>query len=234
MPGDPERAIKMAYKEWRNYEPKDSSMHPDEEEFACFVEGTLSIEEAQRVQTHILGCEMCGQKLALLAKMIPEENLDLPVDLLEFAKGLVKDDEGQAILEIIFQLKDGFLELVNTTGAVLVGQELVPAPILRSRQIKDFKDEVLVIKDFDSIRVEIKLENKPQGVFNLTVVAKEKQTQQLVKDLRITLLKDGLELESYNTEIGKVIFENVVLGRYMVEISSIENKLAGILVDIRK
>ena len=76
-----------------------------------------------------------------------------------------------------------------------MGQELVPAPILRSRQIKDFKDEVTILKDFKDIRVQAKVENKGANAFSLVILVKERHTQRIIKDLRIRLLKDGAELE---------------------------------------
>jgi hypothetical protein len=55
----------------------------------------------------------------------------------------------------------------------------------------------------------------------------------LIKDLRVTLIRDDTELESYLSDSGKVVFEHVLLGKYMVEISNIENKLAMIEIDIK-
>ncbi|MFZ2357439.1 MAG: hypothetical protein WAW67_06445, partial [Candidatus Omnitrophota bacterium] len=95
-------------------------------------------------------------------------------------------------------------------------------------------DEVIILKDFKDIRLEVKIENKQGESFNVTVIAKEKETQKLIKDLRITLAKDDLELESYHTETGKVIFENILLGRYSIGISRAENKLGCVLLDINK
>jgi uncharacterized protein YjbK len=54
-----------------------------------------------------------------------------------------------------------------------------------------------------------------------------------MKDLRVTLIKDDVELESYITDSGKVTFEHVLLGRYSVEISSVDNKIASVILDIK-
>ncbi len=122
---------------------------------------------------------------------------------------------------------------MHTSGDILVGQELMPAPILRSHKIKDFKDEVIILKDFRDIRVEAKIENKGTKAFNLTIRVKDKQTQKIIKDLRVTLIKDDLELESYVADTGVVTFEHVLLGKYTVKIANLENNLASILLDIR-
>jgi hypothetical protein len=155
-------------------------------------------------------------------------------ELIQRIKGLVSPEVKSALLEIFLRLKEKALELLNTTGDVLMGQELIPAPVLRSRQIKDFPDQVVIFKDFKDIRVEAKIENKRGQAFSLAVTVREKITQKLMKDLRVTLIREGVELESYLSGSGRVIFEYVYLGKYTVEISDIEEKLASILLDIKK
>jgi hypothetical protein len=158
---------------------------------------------------------------------------EVPLELLGRVKGLFDSQSETAPLEIALRLKEKLLEILNTTGDILVGRELVPAPVLRTRSIKNFKDEVTILKDFKDIRVEVRIENKGAGAFNLIVTAKQKLDLKIIKDLRVTLLKDDLELESYLTGSGSVTFEHVLLGRYKVEISTLENKLASVLLDIK-
>jgi succinate dehydrogenase/fumarate reductase iron-sulfur protein len=99
--------------------------------------------------------------------------------------------------------------------------------------VKDFKDEVTILKDLKDIRVEVKIENKAGKAFCLTIMVKQRQTQKIIKDLRVTLLKDDLELESYLTDSGSVTFEHLLLGSYTIEVVSTEDKLASILLDIK-
>jgi hypothetical protein len=131
-------------------------------------------------------------------------------------------------------LKDKALEILETTGDVLVGQEFVPHPVLRSRKIKEFKDEVTILKDFKEIRVEVKIENKENRGFDLVIFVKDKLSNRIIKDLRVTLIKDDLELESYLSNYDKVVFEHILAGKYIIEISNIEDKVASILLDVRR
>jgi hypothetical protein len=233
MPNKLEKLIKLAYKKWRLLHNRKFTVHPDEEELACFAEGRLSLAESQSLKAHLLSCEDCAEIFATQARLKSTGNLALPAELIARIKKFVEQEASDSLLEIILRLKDKAFELIKVSGDVLVGQELVPAPVLRSRQIKDFKDEITVLKDFKDIRVEIKIENKPDQIFNLIVTVREKQASKPVKDTRITLIKDDVELESYLNDSGRVIFEHVLPGKYIIQISTAEAKIAHILLDIK-
>jgi len=228
-----EKLIKVVYKKWKSAQPKIHQPHPDEETIVCFLENRLSQGESDRVKQHLISCNRCLGIITVQAKLKNEAAKEVPHELLKRVKELVGAEDKDSVFQILLRLREKALELINTTGDVLLGQELVPAPVLRSRKIKDFKDEVTILKDFKDIRVEIKVENKGGQAFNLVIVIKQRETQQIIKDLRVTLLRDDLELESYLTDSGSVTFEHVLLGKYMVEISTIDRKLASILLDIK-
>lgn len=228
-----DRLIRAVYRNWKADNLK-AEPHPDEETFVCFLENRLSRQEAEAIKEHLMNCDSCAEIIAVQMKLKDTgEAKELPLDLLERLKCLGQQQDKVSSLDIFLKLKEKALEILSTTGDVLVGQELVPAPVLRTRKIKDFKDEVTILKDFKDIRVEAKIENKNGGAFSLTVVVKEKTTQKVMKDLRVTLIKDDIELESYLSDSGRVHFEHVLLGKYTVEISAINNKLASILLDIK-
>lgn len=228
-----EELIKIVYKKYKSGRPKIKEAHPDEEALACFLEGRLTKEENGRIKTHLINCDDCAEAFALNLALDITQIQQMPQELLVRVKDLWASQSKLSLLEIVLRLKEKALEIVNTTGDILVGQELVPASVLRSRSIKDFKDEVTILKDFKEIRVEVKVENKGGQAFNLMIMVKNKQTQQILKDLRVTLLREDIELASYLSDLGLVTFEHVLLGKYTIEISAIENKLASILLDIR-
>ena len=234
MPGKLEQLIKVVYKKWKIGHRLADQLHPDEETWACFLEGRLPQEENERIKTHLISCDSCAEVFAAQLRLKPISVKGVPKELIEHAKNLTVSQDSLSIIEIFLKLKETALEILSTTGDVLVGQEFVPAPVLRSRQIKEFKDEVTILKDFKDIRVEVKIENKRGQAFDLIIFVKDKQTHRIIKDLRVTLLKDDLELESYLSTTDKVIFEHVSAGKYIVEISNIEDKIASILLDIKK
>jgi len=228
-----ERLIRLVYRDWKAGLPEVYT-HPDEESLVCFLEGRLNEKENQRIKAHLIDCQACGEAVMLNLEIKEARIEEVPEQLLDNARNLlIAKYDKPSIMEIALRLKDKALEIISTTGDVLVGQELVPAPILRSRSIKDFKDEVTIMKDFKDIRVEVKVEKKGAEIFNLIIVVKQKETQNIIKDLRVTLIKDDLELESYLSDSGSVTFEHVILGKYKIEISDLEEKLASVLLDIK-
>ncbi len=228
-----EKFIKLVYKGWKSDHSNKDNEHPDEEALTCFIEGRLTAQECDIIKEHLIICENCAQAVAFNLAAAGTQTKDVPEELLNRLKNLLASWPEFSVLEVVLRLKEKMLELINTTGDVLVGLELVPAPVLRSRSIKDFKDEVTILKDFKDIRVEVKVENKGGQEFNLNILVRQKQTLETIKDLRVTLIKDDLELESYLTDSGTVVFEHVSFGKYAVEISEIDKKVASILLDIK-
>ncbi|MFH1678839.1 MAG: hypothetical protein ABH914_04395, partial [Candidatus Omnitrophota bacterium] len=185
-----EKIIKAVYMLWKSKRPPTGESHPDEEELCCFLEAKSNDEEHNTIKEHIINCDRCAELISLQAKLTGIKEQNLPKELIRWSNDLVAAEGEHSILEIICKLKQKALEIISTNGDVLVGQELVPAPILRSRNIKDFKDEVHILKDFNDIRVEIKIENKGGNVFSLIIIVRQKETQRTLKDLRVTLFNE--------------------------------------------
>jgi len=206
-------------------------IHPDEEKLACFAEDKLSDSEKKLVEKHILVCELCSDYLFTQLKIKPHLSLELPVTLQEKVKELLNAESKENPFEILLRLKEKIWEIINTTGDVLVGQELVPAPVLRSRQINEFKEEINIFKDIKELRVLAKIQSKNARKFNLTITITEKTSRKAPKNLRIALFKGDTELESYSTDSGLSSFENIDPGSYWVQINRNDQRIA--LIDLK-
>ncbi|MBN2831632.1 MAG: zf-HC2 domain-containing protein [Candidatus Omnitrophica bacterium] len=232
MAKDLEGLIRLAYRGWKRRQLKKPKIHPDEEEIASFLEGKLPLERKEEIKEHLILCEDCAESvsLGLTAKDALENKVPKAlVDSVEKKLGI----KSFVDLEIILKLKEKMLEVLKAGGEILVGQELVPAAVLRSRNIGEFKDEVIILKDFRDIRLEVRVENKAGKYFNVDIQAKDKQSKRVIKDLRVTLFKEDVELESYLNDSGSVIFEHVLLGKYRIEIADQEGNLASVLLEVR-
>ena len=231
MPENLEKIIRVIYSQWKGRRGLGKNNHPDEEKLACFAEGKLLGRDKALLEKHLLNCALCAEYVFTQLKIKPHLSLDVPEQLLENTRKLVIGDAEESLFEIFLKLKDKALEIIRTTGDVLVGQELVPAPVLRSRKISEFKEEINILKDFQELRVLAKIQSKNTKNFNLTVIVKDKINQKIPKNTRISLIKDEVELESYVTDSGSGYFENIQPGNYTVEISSNEQMIA--LVDLK-
>lgn len=214
-----EQAAKIIYREWKSLRGLTIQEHPDEESMVCFLEGKLSDPEKDLLQRHLLSCDLCAEYLSTQLKIKTHLSLDIPVSLLARIKMLVVQDRQNKLLEVLIKLKEKTLEIVQTSGDVLFGQELVPAPVLRSRKINEFKEEVSILKDLHQIRVMAKIQAKSTQSFDLAITVKDKQGQKINDNIRVTLIKDNLELESYVNDSGSCFFENILPGSYIVEVS---------------
>ncbi|PIQ88183.1 MAG: hypothetical protein COV73_00200 [Candidatus Omnitrophica bacterium CG11_big_fil_rev_8_21_14_0_20_43_6] len=214
-----EQIAKVIYREWKAANRFTGRNHPNEETLACFLEDKLSLPDKKLIHKHLLSCDSCAEYLSTQLKIQTHLSLDVPAALLEKIKKSVGQDTRENLLEIFIHLKEKALEIVQTTGDVLLGQELVPAPVLRSRKINEFKEEVSILKDLQQVRVMAKIQNKTTKSFNLTITVRDKQVLKADKNLRVALIKDGVELESYVNESGSSFFEDILPGNYLVEIS---------------
>ncbi len=214
-----EKIARVIYRERKASRTSKVQEHPNEESLACFLEDKLSTADKDIMLKHLLSCDQCAQYLSTQIEIQPHLSLDVPVPLLEKVKKLLSQEAGGILFEVFLKLKEKAMEIIQTTGDVLVGQELVPAPVLRSRQVNEFREEINILKDMQQIRVLAKIQNKDTKSFNLTISVKDKQSQKIPKDLRITLTKEGIELESYTTDSGSSFFENILPGSYTVEIT---------------
>lgn len=227
------KIIGKIYRTWKARQDQ-VGLHPDEESLAGFLEGKLSATESLKIKSHLVRCRDCALRIEMHLKIKPDESLTMPEDIMTKAKDMFSQQQEKGVLELVLALREKMLELISTTGDVLVGQEFIPAPVLRSRSIKSFEGNVIVLKDFKDIRVEIRIENEQGRTSTVTVTAKNKLTQEIIRNLRVTLLKEDIELESYLTDSGQATFQHIILGKYTIEISGIEEKMASILLEIKK
>ena len=226
-----ERISRIIYREWKGTGRLFNNEHPTEEALACFLEDKLAPVDSDLMQKHLLKCDICAEYLSIQLKIAPHLSKDVPDPLLERVRKILGSDVKDNVFEIFLRLKEKAWEIIQTSGDVLVGQELIPAPVLRNRQINEFKEEVSILKDLEEVRILAKVESKSSKIFNLTIIIKDKQGEKVSNNLRITLMKDEVELESYISDSGGSIFENISPGNYRVEVTQ-ETRMVA-LIDLK-
>ena len=203
-----------------------------EEQFACFIEEKFSASEREGVEKHLFSCRQCRDVLRdqlLVIKTMPQqETLTAPEKAIERAKGLVTEEVGANILDIVLSIKETALEIIRTTGDILRGPELIPLAVLRGREKEDTSDEVRVVKRFQEVLADVQIEKKKSHSTDLIIRLTEKATKKKVHGIRVTLVRGNREIESCLVEDGKAKFEEVKTGNYRVILAR-EDKKIGII-----
>lgn len=224
----------MVYKAYRQEQPKDSQPCPDEETLVCFSEGRLTKPEIEKIQEHLIICSRCAEILSLLSLKGLQEQKEVPESLLQKAKDLVSPVKVlPTILELVIALKEKALEILDTTGDVILGNEIMPLPVLRSRNIRQFQEEINLIKEFGDVKINLTVEKRGRDKVRISLTLVDKSSLLPLQDLRLSLLKDGVEMESYTVASGNAVFEELDFGRYAIEVYRREEKIGFMVLQIQ-
>jgi hypothetical protein len=227
-----EGVIKMIYRLYRNRHNQTNSPCPDEETLVCFSEGRLSKSESKKIQEHLISCRRCAETVSLFCQRFEEEK-EVPEFLIKKAKNLVGQSHLSNILEVVLALKEKAMQILRATGDIILDNEIVPARVLRSRGKTDFPEEIRLIKEFKDIKITLYIQKRDKDKIRLNLNLVDKVSLQPLGDLRLALLKDAQELESYEAVSGNVIFDKVGLGRYAIQILRKDEKLGAIDLEIK-
>jgi len=226
-----EKIIKQIYGKYKTDKLEEPLKHIEEEGLVCFAQGKLSKQESLQIKEHLINCKTCADKVSIFLNLNDSAIINAQEKVIEGLEGLVLAAK-KNVLEIFIKAKNDLLELISTNGNILIGQELVSEPLLRSRKINDLKNEIEVLEDFDNSRVQVKISNKGSQNFNLNIVTSKRNEPGFEKNLRFTLLKDGIEIESYVSDSGEAFFDQLLTGKYEIQLSNSKTKLASIILDL--
>ncbi|MFC1657881.1 hypothetical protein ACFL1D_00695 [Candidatus Omnitrophota bacterium] len=224
--------IRMVYGFYRKRQDRGDSPCPDEEMLACFSEGKLSKSESKEIQGHLLSCSRCAEVVSLLYHRLGEEKT-VPEFLIQNAKGLLAGSSPPNILKVILALKEKAIQILKTSGDIILDNEIMPLPVLRSRKISDFTEDVKLIKKSGDLEISMLIQKQDKDRVRLNLNLLDKASLLPAEGLRLTLFRNGEETESYEAVFGKAMFDNLGIGRYVIEISRQQDKLGTVDLEIR-
>lgn len=208
-----------------------------EEAFACLIEGKVVAKDRKKAGRHLASCGMCREALEdyqFVSKAVSETgDVRIPNWVLERAKALLSEEAGGNVLEIAARIGQGILELVSTTGEMIVKGQAVPLPVLRGRGIAQSEQDLRVVKSFQDILADVQLEMTQMPGLDMIVRVNNKKTKQRAQGIRVTLTRDDRELESSITVDGKVAFQRLREGIYQILLTKGGEKLGVVLVDLK-
>ncbi|MCM8792829.1 MAG: hypothetical protein NC826_06825, partial [Candidatus Omnitrophica bacterium] len=122
-------------------------------------------------------------------------------------------------IEALIMLKEKSIKIVKSTADILLGGEILPLPVLRSRKREELPERLSLIKDCGDIRINLEIERIKKTAVKIIILVSEIKDLKPLEEIRIGLFKNELEIESYSARQGKVIFDEVELGSYLIKIS---------------
>jgi len=228
-----EEVIKMVYQLYRKMHNQANPPCPDEETLVCFSESRLSKSESKKIKEHLISCHRCAEIVSLFCKKFEGAEKEVPEYLIKNAKNMVEERPFPNVLEVILALKEKALQILRTTGDIILDNEIIPLPVLRSRQIDRFPEEIKLIKEFENIKTTIHVQKKAKDEIRISLILIDKASLRPLGDLRLALLREGRELESYEAVSGSATFEKISFGRYAIQILRKDEKLGVINLEIK-
>ncbi|MBF0523352.1 MAG: zf-HC2 domain-containing protein [Candidatus Omnitrophica bacterium] len=212
---------------------------PDDETVACYMDGLLPAKEKSSVDKHLKSCSACREAFAIhkeVAEQLKVADLEpVPKHLVEAAKNLWSEKYGVRFLDIVVTVAQDFLERARTTGEIIKGSLKSPEFAYALRDGGEQKTTTLrVRKIFEDIRIDIEVSRTAGDNSMVSLKLKDDKTDIPLIDLRATLILDDTELESYVTQNGKVVFENIRPGVYMIQISRVDRAVGVISLELTK
>ncbi len=225
-----EEIIAMAYKNWKkNIAKIQKTACPDEETLSAFKDGLLKGKGKDKILWHLLQCESCAENVVLDAA-IQQTEKEVPAHLVQAAKDLVFARDRGDFAEIILGVREKFLQIIRTT----MDKYVIPEPaLMRSHSVQKRGDEVSLIKYFQNKKVALRITKTDQDKVRVDVTVTEKKKEKPSLNIRVSLLKDNQEIESYITKQGKAAFSHLSCGRYYLEISAPHRKIGRIFLELK-
>lgn len=229
--------VRIAFRRWKMEQPS-PEVHPDEETFCQALQGTLSHGELRAFQDHLAMCDACADIIAAcLDTAAVSEDAALPGELRESAaQAVAAVFPPQEVLEVSVRIKDAALELLKAAGDVLIGQEYVPAAVVRGRgpQEREFRGGLTLVRDCGQLRCQVIIERsvcRQAAGLRLSVKVSERSGAACGQG-RFTLVHEGRELESLCSDNGSAVFESVPVGISRVVFEDKNGRRAQICLEV--
>jgi len=231
---DIENLLKAAYKKIKASsltKSQDNCLSDDE--LTCFFDKKLDEKQRKFFNKHLVSCSECAEKVKdhlLISQALDSKPLlDVPGYLVENAKALVSEGVKQSVLDIILDFTDKAIRLIETTGEILMGSQLIPVPVLRSSgRDQELSNQIKIVKAFKEIVVEIEVEKERHDLADVAIRIAEKDKTKKAVGFRVSLFKGDREFRSLLLEQGKAKFEEVKVGKYKIVITK-EGSIFGVV-----
>jgi len=186
----------------------------DEIELAAYVDGRLPAGKRASVDLMLSKNEECRETLDIITSVVvgsgdatdgePPERL--------VRKAIALYTRKSDVLDLVLSFAGNALSVLRAAFEVRVDFPFAAAALRNSGAAN--KGMLVMTKTFEAITAEVNIEKLAGRMCNILVAVQDAKTQRPMENLRVELVSQGRELGSSRLDQGKVLFEDVGLGRY--------------------
>jgi len=201
-----------------------------EEDYNKLFKETMSLNEFEQFKEHCQNCPACQKGIIqayerFILKEDQNENITLfqkTLDLLDrIDKPIIN------IMDIVINSSKKILEVIETTSEVLSTPLLAPS---RGKDDKQQEEQpIRIVQEFDNPLISVQasfITDKPRQAIEMCVSLLDRNTEEFMADIEITLTGPGKKQNKTTDENGKAIFFLQGPGNYKAVMVSGEDQIA--------
>ena len=204
---------------------------PDDEAFARYVDGLLNADEQRDVERHFSDCEPCQVVMTSLREVSAHARRDgllpVPRGLTNRVKRLWRKIGKRDVLEILVEFTARAASALRTTGTIVRGIEARPALALR-RQASEPPRTLIVQQSLDHRLVQVEMTRVDRRRHVIAIHVKTRWPGSSSGNMRATVKRGAMELESHPLRQGRAVFEGLAPGRYLIELEQRQHRCGTI------
>ncbi len=207
-----------------------------EELFAEYLGNLLDPSKKEQVEKHLDECEVCFQKSIMLSKVVNEiknkEQPDMPREIIEKAKILVKGQSSKDIIEVVLEFGKNIINVIKDTAGICTLPEPAALSIRSSGEPGKGVNAAQLSKEFDGIKADIFVEKINDTECDIEARISDPASGELMDDIRVNLISGEKELASYLTVKGCASFKNLKFDTYVLKIYKGKDSIGSVLLKL--
>lgn len=213
--------IKMLKQLKKNEEVQDGPVHvvgdcPTDEELTAFLENQETIDERDEIFSHLLTCLNCRNLVIATAQTITGDEVETNSETGIIGTTL---DSAKLVIQLVAEgLRPVFVDPKFTVT------DMPAVDAIRSRNREEKYPLFTAQKHTERFIVELELEKVAKDVCDLYLLISDRKTKRPTSGVRASLFRDGREIDSYLSELGNIVFQNITSGEYTINLKDPEKE----------
>jgi hypothetical protein len=190
------------------------------------------------VEQHLLECNNCLDLIVLQNKIRAEEAhesiTDVPAYLMNKAMDLVAEkDTGEGLFDIVLKFARETIEIIRNPGNLAISHAAVPVPVRGEKSVLS-TNIITLSKTFSDVESEVEVMRVGEDFVNIRTIIRYVESGEPVEELRVSLFNPRREMASCIAKNGKVHFEGLRFGKYVIKINRQGREIGQISLNIKE